>query len=364
MEIYVAAILMSVSAMLVLISLVAQNSALSKEVKAGILLSSAMTIIGASAECLGVLLNGSDGVFRVPHMIVKFVELSITPIIPVAFAAAFNRTRSVRFLSVPILVHAVIEFLSIFFGIVFYVDADNIYHHCKFYGIYYAMNFMGIVFLIVQVMRFSKRFQSRNKLSLFLVMLFLLSGILSQAIESSLKIVWATISVAEILFYIYYCDLVQQIDSLTELLNRRIYEIRIEKEKRRVGILFLDIDGFKSINDTYGHPFGDTCLAIIGKAMKEAYGKVGLCYRIGGDEFCVIFERDIDFPETWNSKFNDILAQKRQQESRLPGVTMGYAVFEPETMRISEAVACADKKMYQMKEKNIQTNEFRAEAER
>lgn len=351
MNVYIATIIMAVFAMLVQISLVLKNSALAKNVKTGIILSSVMIIVGASSECLGVVFNGSDPVWRIPHMLVKFMELSVAPAIPVAFAAAFNRIKPLRFFSIILVVHAVAEFLSMFLGTIFYVDADNVYHHCKFYVIYYVMYFVGILFLIVQIVNFSRRFQSQNKLSVFLILSFLLTGILAQAIDSSLRIVWMTIAFAAILFYIYYCDLIQQIDSLTELLNRRIYATRIREEKNRVGILILDINGFKAMNDTYGHQFGDACLATIGKAIKEAYGKAGLCYRIGGDEFCVILDHHIAEADKLNAEFNKILAQKRLKESRLPDVSVGYTIFEPDQMSMDEAIADADQKMYEMKEK-------------
>lgn len=52
---------------------------------------------------------------------------------------------------------------------------------------------------------------------------------------------------------------------------------RIRTEKHRAVVLFFDINNFKSINDSYGHSFGDMCIKSVGKALKSAYGGAGLC---------------------------------------------------------------------------------------
>lgn len=77
--------------------------------------------------------------------------------------------------------------------------------------------------------------------------------------------------------YILYSELTQKIDTLTRLLNRRSYESRLASLRGHAVIYYFDVDEFKSVNDTFGHGVGDAVLA-----------EVGYCYRIGGDEFCVI----------------------------------------------------------------------------
>ena len=55
----------------------------------------------------------------------------------------------------------------------------------------------------------------------------------------------------------------------------------------------IDANDFKLINDTYGHQCGDWALAKISEAILNVYSKVGFCYRIGGDEFCVILRQNV-----------------------------------------------------------------------
>lgn len=73
--------------------------------------------------------------------------------------------------------------------------------------------------------------------------------------------------------------------TITEYAKKRIAE---EKEKRIV-IAILDVDNFKSVNDTLGHLYGDKVLARVGGRLKEIVGEDGVIGRIGGDEFMIVF---------------------------------------------------------------------------
>lgn len=84
-------------------------------------------------------------------------------------------------------------------------------------------------------------------------------------------------------------------DSLTNLLNRRAGGERLEEEvafarrhKTRLSMLMLDIDRFKSINDTHGHPVGDVVIAHVARALRSAVRTEDVVARWGGEEFIVI----------------------------------------------------------------------------
>jgi diguanylate cyclase (GGDEF)-like protein len=88
-----------------------------------------------------------------------------------------------------------------------------------------------------------------------------------------------------------------QLDPLTHLANRRhffeLLNAAIEKatrENRFVGVFFLDIDHFKSMNDSLGHEFGDQVLQVIARRLSESTHSFGFAARLGGDEFTVAYE--------------------------------------------------------------------------
>jgi diguanylate cyclase (GGDEF)-like protein len=86
-------------------------------------------------------------------------------------------------------------------------------------------------------------------------------------------------------------------DHLTELPNRLLFNRRLRRairEERPVAVLLLDLDGFKQVNDRFGHASGDALLRRVAGRMREAVGSVGVLARIGGDEFAVLVEPHAD----------------------------------------------------------------------
>jgi len=136
-------------------------------------------------------------------------------------------------------------------------------------------------------------------------------------------------------------------DPLTGLPNRLLVESRLEHALRRldrtmasVAVFFIDLDGFKSINDTYGHAAGDSVLIEIGtrlRSVARSYDTVG---RIGGDEFVIVCE---DLDNTWDI---DRLARRFVAASVNPIAIEGEQVVVPASVGVaigaSSATAVAD----------------------
>ena len=110
--------------------------------------------------------------------------------------------------------------------------------------------------------------------------------------------------------------------------------------------MVFDVDDFKQINDRYGHMQGDVCLAEIAECIKKAYASFGYCYRMGGDEFCVLLKSSEK--EDWcKQEFLRRLEEKRRKITFLPTVSYGSAPFSGEDMvKIKDR---ADQNMYQYK---------------
>ena len=116
---------------------------------------------------------------------------------------------------------------------------------------------------------------------------------------------------------------------------------------RRGGMLVVfDVDHFKHINDRYGHLQGDVCLAEIADCIKKAYASCGYCYRIGGDEFCVLL-KDAQQEAACAQEFLRCLEERRQTIAFLPTVSFGAAALSGGTMeKVKEQ---ADRQMYRHK---------------
>lgn len=87
--------------------------------------------------------------------------------------------------------------------------------------------------------------------------------------------------------------LLAEVDPLTELRNRRFLASRFATSDpriggARVGMLYLDLDSFKPLNDRYGHEVGDKVLRIVAQRMRRSLREEDTCVRLGGDEFVVV----------------------------------------------------------------------------
>lgn len=357
-EYYVAITHITVLALVILIIMIAKNKIFDSGTKREFLCCYVLIIIAALSEYFAMRLNGTDPSNRIFHIMFKCLELSVAPAIPAVCAIAVMPVKKKWPVWTLVSVHTFIEILSMKFGFVFFVNENNIYLHGDFYWIYYFSYIISSAFLVYRIVRCCIRFQSRNKASLLLIMLFLFIGLHLRIVNNSISISWATVAIGNILFCIYYVDLIQQVDVLTELLNRRSYENNIKLLKTRAYIICIDADDFKRINDEYGHKKGDECLKTIGRIMKESYGRLGLCYRTGGDEFCVIADKNIDMIEAANEVFRAKMEYAVNENPAMTTVSMGQALYNPGGMDIEHTIQNADRKMYENKrEKKVRTDD-------
>lgn len=348
MKSYISTVIITQLSLLTLIVFVTKNKVLPKRVKTGIITASALIMICAFAEFSGVLLDGAATVLKPLHIVVKYIEFCVAPIIPLVFSYAFYPMKSKEMIFLPPIIHIAFETLSLFLGIIFYIDDKNVYHHGELYWLYYLFVFLSVLYLFFTVAKFEAQFQNRNRSSLFILLAFLTVGVVFQNINNDAKIVWLTVAIDMILFYIYYCNMIHKLDALTELLNRRAYEMHISSLKRKAYIILFDVNNFKSINDTFGHNSGDMCLKSVASAIRKVYHKSGLCYRVGGDEFCVIIDHKADFCkiEDLNAKFKNQISKHNNDIGTATSVAIGYALFEPNKTKISDTVKKADEQMY------------------
>lgn len=348
MKTYISSVMTTQLALLTLIVLITKNKVLSNYKKQRIIIASVMIMICAIAEFSGILLDGSAAVLKPLHIIVKYVEFCLASTVSVVLAGVFCPAESQRPLYVFNALHIALETFSLFTGLIFYIDDKNIYHHGKAYWLYYFFVFLGIMYLSYTIAKFGTQFQNRNHISLLMILIFITAGVAFQIIDSDIRIVWLTVAISTALFYIYYCNMVYQLDALTELLNRRAFEAHKSSLKKQAYIVIFDVNNFKSINDRFGHSLGDACLQSVADVIRKVYRKYGLCYRVGGDEFCVIIDRKINprkFKEL-NEKFEKQLLSKGDDDHLMPSVAIGFATYEPGKTEISDVIKDADKQMY------------------
>lgn len=350
---YAAMVFLSVLAALVLMILIGTNTRLGRDKKVLFLLSAVLLIVSAAAEFFAVYLDGSPEKYRAVHIAFKVFELSVSPFLVIVLISSLNGFRRAAALLPLAVINAALEIFTGFTGFIFYFDAANVYHHNTHYWIYTLIYTLCGIYFFCECVRFSAQYQNRGSASLFAILAFLAAGIGIHSLYSEIRADWLTLTIADALFFIYYISLSEQMDSLTRLLDRKSYDIQIASLRKRAILLVFDIDRFKEINDTYGHETGDACLKTIGAILKKSHGRYGLCYRTGGDEFCVIVTKTGINLTAVNTTFCARLdaARKNAAGVNLPGVSLGYAAFNPKRGKIADAVRMADAMMYQCKRK-------------
>jgi diguanylate cyclase (GGDEF)-like protein len=149
-------------------------------------------------------------------------------------------------------------------------------------------------------------------------------------------------------------------DHLTELPNRRLLEDRFEQTIARslrnntgFGVLYIDLDGFKAVNDQYGHRVGDGLLIEVAKRLLAATRKVDTVARIGGDEFIVLFDgvnSTDDMQRLCETLKSDLRGNAYVEGHRLElQASMGGALYPDDGKDIDELLRSADREMYKQK---------------
>lgn len=149
-------------------------------------------------------------------------------------------------------------------------------------------------------------------------------------------------------------------DKLTGLPNRRLFFERLEqiiqeckRDKKSFALLFLDLDGFKAINDVYGHEIGDEVLVAVGKRLSKSIRASDMVARMGGDEFTAIIRNNVDRDavEVVAGKIHKSISKEIRigEMSHAVNASIGIAIY-PENGKDSKTLLRnADTAMYAVK---------------
>jgi diguanylate cyclase (GGDEF)-like protein len=161
-------------------------------------------------------------------------------------------------------------------------------------------------------------------------------------------------------------------DPLTGVRNKLAYDERIDAMNAIIskgcmddfGIIMMDINLLKKINDTYGHTEGDTAIITVGRALCTACGSEAVCARFGGDEFAAAVIIHKQQAASWFTQFSDLFSRfisDYNATSGKPYQIMASVGFSTETcsktMNIEALINKADSQMYAEKDVHKRTNQ-------
>lgn len=172
------------------------------------------------------------------------------------------------------------------------------------------------------------------------------------------KITGATIAIAVLYIYVNAQDRQITTDSLTGLNNRKEFDMYLQRlmaqEVADWGLLMLDMDDFKQINDTLGHVAGDEALWELADILRRRLGKSrSFLARYGGDEFVVVdmWENEEQVCRVIDEIADevDIFNRGATKEYRL-SVSIGYALWSENPGSVEKLLELADSRMYEVKQ--------------
>ena len=163
-------------------------------------------------------------------------------------------------------------------------------------------------------------------------------------------------------------------DALTSLPNRTLFKdrlkqeiIRAQRSGKNFGILFLDLDLFKSINDSLGHAAGDKLLKIVADRLKETLRNADSIARLGGDEFTIMvtdlisdYQKNIGYLTRLSEKIIEVIQQPMEIDGREINATcsIGVTVFPVDADNDEDLLRNADSAMYYAKSQGRRNYQF------
>jgi diguanylate cyclase (GGDEF)-like protein len=141
-------------------------------------------------------------------------------------------------------------------------------------------------------------------------------------------------------------------DALTGLFNRGAYDLMMESvDTQHMALILIDVDCFKTVNDTYGHAVGDRVLKRVADLLKTSFRSVDVLCRIGGDEFAVIMTRaNSSMSQLVLNKMNRVNDILQHPKDDLPPVSLSVGIaFSDREDPQGDIFSDADSTLYDVK---------------
>ena len=270
-----------------------------------------------------------------------------------------NIYRTIGLISIVLLV------INIFYPLVFSVSDGR-----------YQRGFAYIIFLIFaafyildSLYLYVKRVKKNGSLKLFPVHIFLIPvilGVVIQAFFVEIAITWTSIAISVTGIMTALKNEIIFTDCLTGLYNREYLEFlhkrACNKKDCWVSGIMIDLNGFKQINDNYGHAEGDLALCIVADLLLKSFSEYGVVTRYAGDEFVIMLNTTDDQliqKIIKSAKKNFVTENEKNDKPYQLSASMGYAITNLSNEIIDDFMNRIDEQMYQDKMKYYEHNDRR-----
>jgi len=273
------------------------------------------------------------------------VRYSATPFIIAMIL--YTLVKKLRwYIFIPAALFAVINVVSVFTGVVFSVGDDgSLLRGPLGYMPYVAVGLYS-AFLVYIMFRQSNK-QATEIIPIVFLCFAFVSGLILPFIlgKEYSRIFCTTIIIALFVYYVFLILQLTKKDALTGLLNRQAYYSAVGDDAKGItGLVSIDMNGLKAINDTDGHSAGDEALETLGLCFMRAAKPRQSVYRIGGDEFVVVCRRNTE------DEIKQLIERIKNNVSDTKySCAIGYSYSADGIKSINEMIKESDEMMYEQK---------------
>lgn len=263
-----------------------------------------------------------------------------------------KKKKTMLFLTLPEFFNLFVSFSCFFTGISYSFSSTN---HFMRGPLGYTPHVVTFFYLIVLIYFTFSEFHQKDYISGALLLYLSLISVLAIVLESESQpkgdsyyvdfqgICTGAFAVGTFLYYVYIHVQITRRDVITGLLNRRCFFVDSRAKRKVSGIICLDMNDLKKINDEIGHNAGDKALAAIGEAISSSLVRGTAGYRVGGDEFAILF---FNLNET---AIKDVEAKLRAELKQITYTcAIGVAIRQPDE-DVDVLIQRVDKLMYENK---------------
>ena len=258
---------------------------------------------------------------------------------------------------IPAAIMVVLALINLFVPIVFSIDENNIYHRLPLSYFYYVVD-MGYIFFSIYILRkYEERYGKVRFFPLYLMIGPVVLGVALQTLFYGISLMWVSVAVGLTAIYMSLQNEFSYLDKLTGLYNRAYLDYYLETISKdsdaRLGGVMIDVDYFKTINDTLGHHTGDEALVDVARIVTFAKPDKAVATRFAGDEFILLVKGASDKQmQSIVKNIHDEVEVFNDTESReyKLSLSVGYATYDPKIDTMDEFLKKMDDNMYQEKD--------------
>lgn len=329
-----------------------------------------VTMILLAVDTMSRFDGNPDSYYSIFNQVGNFSAFLFSPLIPsIWLMFVYNQIfqdedktlRLIRPLSIASILNALILILTFNSGGYYSIDAANVYHRGPLYMISVMITVTLLLISLVMILQNRKRILSVHIGALLAFTLIPFLSIYIQYLFYGSSLILNSVVVGLLFVSLNIQNHGLNTDYLTGIYNRKKLDsylndkIRTCKEEKSFSAIMIDIDDFKSINDTFGHDMGDAALQATARLLNSCIRNVDFIARFGGDEFFIVLELSnatqlqvvVDRIESALHKFN---RSNRQPYSI--HLSMGYATYDPITKAsAAEFLKRVDERLFEEKQR-------------